>query len=108
MKLETVLFAFILLMPCFGSAKKQPNIVLIMANDMGYECLGANGGADYKTPFLDSLAHGGMRFEHAHSQPICTPSRVKNHDRHIERPQLCQIRSSRSESHYLRQPRKKG
>ena len=29
------------------------------------------------TPFLDSLAQGGMRFEHAHSQPICTPSRVK-------------------------------
>ena len=55
MKLKTVLLAFILPMPCFGSAKKQPNIVLIMADDMGYECLGANGGADYKTPFLDSL-----------------------------------------------------
>jgi arylsulfatase A len=77
MKLKTLLLAFILLMPSFGSAKKQPNIVLIMADDMGYECLGTNGGADYKTPFLDSLAQGGMRFEHAHSQPICTPSRVK-------------------------------
>ncbi|SVD17645.1 uncharacterized protein METZ01_LOCUS370499 [marine metagenome] len=48
-----------------------------MADDMGYECLGANGGIDYKTPFLDSLAAGGIRFVHAHSQPICTPSRVK-------------------------------
>ena len=47
MKLNTVLLAFILLMPCFGSAKKQPNIVLILADDMGDECLGANGGADW-------------------------------------------------------------
>lgn len=59
------------------SSAPNPNLVLIMADDMGYECLGANGGADYKTPFLDQLAAGGMRFEHAHSQPICTPSRVK-------------------------------
>ena len=51
MKLNTVLLAFTLLMPCFGSAKKQPNIVLILADDMGYECLGANGGADYKYAF---------------------------------------------------------
>jgi hypothetical protein len=33
---------------------------------------------------------------------------LKNHDRHIERPKLCQIRSSRSTSHHLRQPHKKG
>ena len=76
-----ILPAFILFSLSFAtvisSAKKPPNIVLIMADDMGYECLGANGGADYKTPFLDSLAGDGMRFEHAHSQPICTPSRVK-------------------------------
>ena len=68
----------LLLAPYFlVAAQKHPNLVLIMADDMGYECLGANGGADYETPFLDSLAEDGMRFEHAHSQPICTPSRVK-------------------------------
>ena len=71
-------FLSLLLAPYFlVAAQKPPNLVLIMADDMGYECLGANGGADYKTPFLDSLAKSGMRFEHAHSQPICTPSRVK-------------------------------
>ena len=56
-------------------SKARPNIVLIMADDMGYECLGANGSTFYKTPHLDRLAAGGMRFEHCYSQPICTPSR---------------------------------
>ena len=55
----------------------KPNIVVIMADDMGYECLSANGWTDYKTPHLDKLAAGGIRFTHAHSQPICTPSRVQ-------------------------------
>ncbi|MEM9280530.1 MAG: sulfatase-like hydrolase/transferase [Verrucomicrobiota bacterium] len=57
--------------------EKRPNILLIMADDMGYECVRANGGEEYDTPRLDELAATGMRFEHCHSQPICTPSRVQ-------------------------------
>ena len=38
--------------------------------------VGANGGED-DTPRLDQLAATGIRFEHCHSQPICTPSRVQ-------------------------------
>jgi arylsulfatase A len=57
--------------------KRRPNVLLIMADDMGYECLTANGGETYKTPRLDQLAKDGIRFEHCHSQPICTPSRVQ-------------------------------
>ncbi|MCA9245478.1 MAG: sulfatase-like hydrolase/transferase [Planctomycetales bacterium] len=60
-----------------ADGRRVPNIVLIMADDMGFECVGANGGESYKTPNLDRLASGGMRFEHCHSQPICTPSRVQ-------------------------------
>jgi arylsulfatase A len=56
---------------------RRPNVILIMADDMGYECLAANGGETYKTPRLDQLAKTGIRFEHCHSQPICTPSRVQ-------------------------------
>ena len=56
---------------------KQPNIILIMADDIGYECLGCYGSKSYKTPVLDELARTGMRFEHCYSQPLCTPSRVK-------------------------------
>jgi len=55
----------------------RPNIVMIMADDIGYECLSCNGSSMYETPNLDKLAASGMRFEHAHSQPICTPSRVQ-------------------------------
>jgi arylsulfatase A len=56
---------------------KQPNIVLILADDMGFECLSANGCAGYKTPSLDKLAAQGVRFEHAFANPKCTQSRVK-------------------------------
>jgi arylsulfatase A len=52
------------------------NIVLIMADDVGYECFGCYGSDEYKTPRLDALAAGGIRFEHCHSTPLCTPSRV--------------------------------
>ena len=56
---------------------RRPNVVMIMADDIGVECLRCYGGAEYSTPNLDRLAASGMRFENAHSQPICTPSRVQ-------------------------------
>ena len=55
----------------------KPNVVLIMADDMGYECISANGSEDYKTPNIDKLAAEGVRFEQCFSNAICTPSRVK-------------------------------
>jgi arylsulfatase A len=55
----------------------RPNIILIMADDMGYECLGSYGSASYQTPHLDRMAAEGVRFEHCYSQPLCTPSRVQ-------------------------------
>lgn len=55
----------------------RPNIVLLMNDDMGFECLGCNGSTSYQTPTLDKLATDGMRFTHCYSQPLCTPSRVK-------------------------------
>ncbi|MHC4916325.1 MAG: sulfatase-like hydrolase/transferase [Planctomycetota bacterium] len=56
---------------------KKPNVILIMADDLGYECIAANGCTSYKTPVLDKLAGNGVRFEHCYSQPLCTPSRVQ-------------------------------
>ena len=55
----------------------KPNVVLIMADDLGYECITANGGQSYKTPNLDKLAATGARFEQCHVQPLCTPTRVQ-------------------------------
>jgi arylsulfatase A len=55
----------------------KPNIVLMMADDFGYECVTANGGQSYQTPHLDRLAATGVRFEQCHVQPLCTPTRVE-------------------------------
>jgi arylsulfatase A len=55
----------------------RPNVILIMADDLGYETIGANGGTSYKTPHLDRLASGGVRFTHCYVQPLCTPTRVQ-------------------------------
>ena len=79
---KQVFFWTLLLFPVVFSCqqkqeKQQPNIVLIMADDMGYECLACNGSTEYQTPNLDKLASTGIRFEHCYSQPLCTPSRVK-------------------------------
>lgn len=55
----------------------KPNIILIMADDMGFECLAANGSQSYRTPNLDRMAEEGVRFTNCYSQPICSPSRVQ-------------------------------
>ncbi len=55
----------------------KPNIILIMADDMGYECLSCYGSTSYSTPVLDKLASNGIQFNQCISQPLCTPSRVK-------------------------------
>ena len=57
--------------------RDKPNVILIMADDMGYECLSAYGSISYQTPNLDSLASQGILFSRCISQPLCTPSRVK-------------------------------
>jgi arylsulfatase A len=56
---------------------RRPNVVLIMADDLGYETIGADGGTSYQTPVLDRLAAGGARFTHCYAQPLCTPTRVQ-------------------------------
>ena len=75
MKAFILVAGFILLAATSYGGK--PNIVLIMADDLGYECLAANGGTSYKTPHLDQMSKQGMRFEHCYSQPLCTPTRVQ-------------------------------
>jgi arylsulfatase A len=59
------------------AAAVRPNVILILADDFGFECVTANGGESYKTPHLDRLAATGMRFENCHVQPLCTPTRVQ-------------------------------
>lgn len=66
-----------LITPAVAQRRHPPNIVLIVADDLGYECLRCNGATEYQTPKLDALAGSGIRFTNAHSTPLCTPTRVQ-------------------------------
>lgn len=59
------------------ASQKQPNLVIIFTDDMGYGDLGCYGGKDIPTPHLDRLAAEGARFTSAYTvAPICVPSRM--------------------------------
>lgn len=55
---------------------ERPNILFILADDMGKEWVSSYGAQGIKTPSIDKLAAEGMRFNNAWSHPQCTPSRV--------------------------------
>src|SRR5271165_4633469 len=56
--------------------ERPPNIVFILADDLGYAELGSYGQKKIKTPHLDRLAAEGMRFtQHYAGSPVCAPSR---------------------------------
>jgi arylsulfatase A len=76
MTIRSLALAFFLVGLCAQTFAK-PNIILIMADDVGYECFGCYGSQQYKTPNIVRMAAKGIRFEHCYSQPLCTPSRVK-------------------------------
>jgi len=59
---------------------QRPNIVFILADDLGYGDLSCYGRPDYKTPVLDNMAKEGMKFTDAYaSAPVCTPTRTAFH-----------------------------
>ncbi|MDZ4821777.1 MAG: sulfatase-like hydrolase/transferase [Planctomycetota bacterium] len=60
-----------------SAAASRPNIIFVMVDDFGYECVTANGGESYQTPNIDRLAKSGMRFEYCFAQPVCTPTRAQ-------------------------------
>lgn len=75
------LFLAILLVLPAGAARAadepvRPNILFILADDLGKEWVGCYGGGDIETPHIDALAEGGMMFHNAYSMPQCTPTRV--------------------------------
>ena len=58
------------------AADPKPNIVHIVADDLGWKDVGFNGCKDIKTPNLDALAAGGAKFTQFYVQPMCTPTRA--------------------------------
>lgn len=65
------------LIPSHGSEIKKPNIIVILADDMGYGDLGCYGSKLNRTPNLDRLAKEGIRFTSCYaSASVCSPSRI--------------------------------
>jgi len=63
--------------PFISKQKEKTNIILILADDLGQECLSCYGNTAYQTPNLDQMAAQGVQFTDCHATPLCTPSRVK-------------------------------
>jgi len=63
--------------PSAAARAWRPNLLLILADDLGAECLGCYGGTSYATPNLDKLASTSVRFEYAYATPLCSPSRAE-------------------------------
>ena len=81
MKNLSLLLGLILLIGCKNAPYKTektnpPNIIFIMADDLGYGDIGVYGQSFFTTPNLDRLAKGGMRFlQHYSGSTVCAPSR---------------------------------
>jgi arylsulfatase len=70
-----VMFALVNLLARWGSAANLPNVMIILADDLGYSDLGCYGG-EIETPNLDELANGGLRFTQFYSTARCWPTRA--------------------------------
>jgi len=69
--------ATLLAASAWGKSDRKPNIVFVLADDMGYHNVRCNGYPFYETPNVDRLASQGMRFTTAYSAaPICSPTRA--------------------------------
>src|SRR5262245_38124420 len=72
-----VSLSVLLTWPLFGATEQpKPNIVLIVADDLGYGDLGCYGCKDIRSPNVDRLAQEGVRLTDFYAFPICTPTRA--------------------------------
>ena len=69
------LLCLLLIAPSHAFAADRPNIIVILADDLGNADLGYRG-SDIKTPNIDKLAREGVRLESFHGMPVCTPARA--------------------------------
>ena len=75
--LATAIVAWLCVAPARAVQAGRPNIIFVLADDLGVNDLGAYGRRDHRTPHLDRLASEGLRFTTAYvGSPICSPSRA--------------------------------
>ncbi|MGB5361412.1 MAG: sulfatase-like hydrolase/transferase, partial [Eudoraea sp.] len=82
MRLNISLLLLLLLLGCDTKKEdttidKQPNIVLIMADDQGWGDLSIHGNNNLNTPNIDALAQNGVSFQNFYVQPVCSPTRAE-------------------------------
>ena len=73
--LVVLLAIFSACLASLSGATAKPNIVYILADDLGFAELGCNGADKFKTPNIDALANNGVRFTRFYTAPLCGPSR---------------------------------
>ena len=81
--MKSIVIPLVLFFPLMGSCgkkapdEKPPNIILILADDLGYGDLDCYGNSMNDTPNLDQMAREGLRFTDFHSNcPVCSPTRA--------------------------------
>lgn len=87
---SSLIFLLVSIISCSHPAKgkredDRPNILLLVADDLGYADLGCYGG-EIETPNIDNLAASGIRFSRFHTSPLCAPTRamlLSGNDNHI-------------------------
>lgn len=73
--MKQILIVLISLLAAVSDAATKPNIVYILADDMGYADAGFMGGKECSTPNLDKIARGGTILSSYYVQPVCSPTR---------------------------------
>src|SRR6188768_827915 len=75
--LRIIVFLVLVGRTAVAGESRPPNIVFILADDLGWNQVGYHGTGFYETPHIDRLARSGVRFSDAYSAaPICSPTRA--------------------------------
>ena len=76
MKHTHYFFLFLLFANASFAQQKKPNIIFVLADDLGIDGVSAYGADFFKTPVIDKLAKEGIRYTNAYTVPLCGPSRA--------------------------------
>ena len=76
MKRTHYFFLFLLFANASFAQQKKPNIIFVLADDLGIDGVSAYGADFFKTPVIDKLAKEGIRYTNAYTVPLCGPSRA--------------------------------
>ncbi|MFD2255128.1 sulfatase [Luteolibacter algae] len=75
--LKILLTSFLIIHASAEDKREQPNVLLILADDLGFADVGFNGSKDIPTPHIDAIAKAGVKFESGYvTHPYCSPSRA--------------------------------